>query len=58
MRELCVLREPVNKFFEDVLVMAEDKDLRDARLTMLATLRNAIRDEIADIAQIAEERQA
>jgi glycyl-tRNA synthetase beta chain len=53
MRELAALRQPVDRFFTDVLVMAEDPDLRDARLTLLTTLRQAIREQVADVAEIA-----
>ena len=41
------LETPVNRFFDDVLVMAEDARLRDARLSLLqhiATLPNGIAD--------------
>ena len=60
MRELAALREPVDRFFVDVLVMADDVDLRDARLTLLTTLREAIREWVGDLAEIAPEdtRQA
>jgi glycyl-tRNA synthetase len=34
------LTDPINTFFEDVLVMAEDKDVRAARLGLLATIRD------------------
>jgi glycyl-tRNA synthetase len=34
------LSAPINKFFDDILVMAEDKDLRAARLGLLATIRD------------------
>ena len=54
MKSLAGLRQPLDGFFTDVLVMAEDKDLRDARLTLLATMREAIL-RIADIAEIAPE---
>ncbi|MGE5245837.1 MAG: glycine--tRNA ligase subunit beta [Betaproteobacteria bacterium] len=58
MREIVALREPVDRFFVEVLVMTEDPDLREARLTLLATLKKTIL-QIADIAEIApEERQA
>jgi len=53
MRELAALREPVDRFFVDVLVMADDVDLRDARLTLLTTLKEAIREWVGDIAEIA-----
>jgi glycyl-tRNA synthetase len=35
-----VLVEPVTTFFEEILVMAEDPDLRAARLGLLATIRD------------------
>jgi glycyl-tRNA synthetase beta chain len=59
MREVANLRAPVDRFFTDVMVMAEDPAVRDARLTLLATMRDAIL-RIADIAQIApdETRQS
>jgi len=42
----------VTKFFDDVLVMAEDEGVRRARLGLVATLRDRILD-IADISEIA-----
>ncbi len=48
------LRAPVAKFFDDVLVMAEDEGLRTARLALVARLRDLILD-IADISEIAPE---
>ena len=39
------------KFFDDVLVMAEDERLRAARLGLVAALRDLIL-EIADISEI------
>jgi len=38
---------PVNAFFDDVLVMAEDPELRKARLGLLATI-NSIADGVLD----------
>ncbi|MES1256224.1 MAG: glycine--tRNA ligase subunit beta [Acidobacteriota bacterium] len=52
MREIGALGGPVNQFFADVLVMAEDPALRDARLTLLGILRRTILS-IADIAEVA-----
>ena len=59
MRELGALSAPVDRFFADVLVMAEDPAVRDARLALLTALRRTILN-IADIAEIAPEevRQA
>ena len=51
MRELGALSGPVNQFFVDVLVMADDPALRDARLTLLGVLRRTILN-IADIAEL------
>ena len=57
MKDVVTLRQPVDQFFVDVMVMTEDPALRDARLTLLATLKNAIL-HIADIAEIATETQS
>ena len=46
--ELAELREPVDAFFEKVMVMVEDKDLRINRLTMLEKLRELFL-RVADI---------
>jgi glycyl-tRNA synthetase beta chain len=54
MRELGALSGPVDRFFIDVLVMAEDPAVRQARLALLTVLRGVILD-IADIAEIAPE---
>jgi glycyl-tRNA synthetase beta chain len=52
MRELGALSRPVDQFFADVLVMAEEPALRQARLALLTRLRRTILN-IADIAEIA-----
>jgi glycyl-tRNA synthetase beta chain len=54
MRELGALAGPVDRFFIEVLVMAEDPAVRHARLALLASLRRTIL-EIADIAEVAPE---
>jgi len=51
---IAALQRPVAKFFDDVLVMAEDERLRAARLGLVATLRGLILD-IADISEIVTE---
>jgi glycyl-tRNA synthetase beta chain len=51
---IAQLQPAVAKFFDDVLVMAEDERLRAARLGLVATLRNLILD-IADISEIVAE---
>src|SRR3954470_4719577 len=49
--EIAALQPTVAKFFDDVLVMAEDERLRTARLGLVATLRDLILG-IADISEI------
>jgi glycyl-tRNA synthetase beta chain len=53
---IAQLQPAVAKFFDDVLVMAEDERLRTARLGLVATLRDLILD-IADISEIVTESQ-
>jgi glycyl-tRNA synthetase beta chain len=53
-RELGTLRGSVDRFFVDVLVMADDQEIRSARLALLAALRRTILN-IADISEIAPE---
>ena len=55
MRELGDLSAPVDRFFTDVLVMAEDPSVRQARLALLTFLRRTILN-IADIAEVAPEQ--
>ena len=45
---LADLRAPVDRFFEDVMVMAEDEQVRDNRLALLNRLRNLFL-QVADI---------
>ena len=51
---IAALQPAVAKFFDDVLVMADDSRLRTARLGLVAALRDLIL-EIADISEIATE---
>jgi glycyl-tRNA synthetase beta chain len=51
---ITALRPFVSKFFDDVMVMAEDMALRDARLQLVATLRDLILG-IADLSEMAAE---
>jgi glycyl-tRNA synthetase beta chain len=55
MRGIASLREPVDRFFVEVLVMAEDRALREARLTLLTTLKQGIQQVAGDISEIAPE---
>ena len=50
--EIAALRPAVDQFFTDVFVMVDDAGLRQARLTLLAALRDTVLD-IADLSQIA-----
>jgi glycyl-tRNA synthetase beta chain len=53
------LQPSVDRFFKDVLVMADDASLRQARLTLLARLHRQVRQNIGDISEMApdENRQ-
>ena len=48
LEQLAELREPVDDFFDNVMVMAEDEGLKKNRLTLLNQLRNLFL-QIADI---------
>ena len=49
--QLADLREPVDAFFEDVMVMVDDEALRHNRLSLLKQLRDLFL-EVADISQL------
>ncbi len=49
--ELAGLREPVDAFFDKVLVNAEERAIRDNRLALLSGVRAAMR-EVADFSRI------
>ncbi|BBO86395.1 glycine--tRNA ligase beta subunit [Desulfosarcina ovata subsp. sediminis] len=49
---IATLRDPVDAFFTDVMVMAEDPAVRSNRLALLATI-SAIFGQIADFSQIS-----
>ena len=51
---IAAFQPVVAKFFDDVLVMADDEGLRTARLALVARLRDLILD-IADISEIVTE---
>jgi len=48
---LAGLREPVDQFFDDVMVMADDEKLRNNRLALLARLRELFL-KLADISRL------
>jgi glycyl-tRNA synthetase beta chain len=52
LRALAPLKEPVDRFFDDVMVMVEDAKLRSNRLALLAQLR-AVMNRIADLSLLA-----
>ncbi|TIX72032.1 MAG: glycine--tRNA ligase subunit beta, partial [Mesorhizobium sp.] len=52
MLALSALREPVDSFFERVLVNDEDQAVRANRLALLARIRAAT-DQVADFSKIA-----
>jgi glycyl-tRNA synthetase beta chain len=55
--QVSLLQPAVAKFFDDVLVMAEDETVRAARLALVATLRDLILS-LADISEIVAEKES
>jgi glycyl-tRNA synthetase beta chain len=55
LQTLAALRTPVDKFFDDVMVNAEDADLRANRLGLLASLHGAM-NRVADLSRLAVEK--
>ena len=51
MGALASLRAPIDRFFEDVIVNAEEMDVRAARLTLLSRFRDAVH-QVADFSRI------
>jgi glycyl-tRNA synthetase beta chain len=49
---LASLREPVDGFFDDVMVMTDDEALRNNRLALLAELR-AMFLNVADVSRLS-----
>jgi glycyl-tRNA synthetase beta chain len=58
MHQLAALYPAVDRFFTDVLVMAEDTGLREGRLRLLTHLRSLVLERIGDISEIAAEEKA
>jgi glycyl-tRNA synthetase beta chain len=52
LNELADLRDPVDRFFDDVMVMADDEAVRNNRLALLGELRALFLD-VADISRLA-----
>jgi glycyl-tRNA synthetase beta chain len=51
LKNLALLRDPVDKFFDDVMVMVDDPAIRDNRLALLHSLRSLFLN-VADISQL------
>ena len=49
---LAALREPVDRFFDDVMVMVDDKATRNNRLALLSQMRALFLD-VADISRLS-----
>jgi glycyl-tRNA synthetase beta chain len=52
LKSLAKLREPVDAFFNDVMVMAEDEGLRNNRIALLSELHGML-NRVADISKLA-----
>jgi glycyl-tRNA synthetase beta chain len=52
LRELAALKEPVDAFFDQVMVNADDEKLRNNRLALLAMLHAAM-NRVADLSKLA-----
>ena len=52
LKELAALRQPVDRFFDDVMVMADDAAVRENRLALLGALRALFLD-VADISRLS-----
>ena len=52
LQSLAALRAPVDRFFDDVMVMADDAAVRDNRLALLGALRALFLD-VADISRLS-----
>ena len=51
LKRLAALREPIDHYFDKVMVMVDDAELRENRLAMLSNLR-AMFLRVADISQL------
>ncbi len=55
LQALAALKQPVDTFFDSVMVMAEDVSVRNNRLALLAELQQTM-NRVADISKLAVER--
>jgi glycyl-tRNA synthetase beta chain len=53
LKSFAVLKQPVDAFFDSVMVMAKEDDLRRNRLALLRELRDAM-NRVADISKLAQ----
>ena len=51
LRELASLRQPIDRFFDGVLVMEEDREIRANRLSLLKVIRDLF-DRFADFSRV------
>jgi glycyl-tRNA synthetase beta chain len=52
LQALAALREPVDRYFDDVMVMVDDEKLKNNRLALLSALRSLFLD-VADISRLS-----
>jgi len=52
LKALAQLRDNVDAFFNDVMVMAEDEQLRNNRIALLSSLHGMM-NQVADISKLA-----
>jgi glycyl-tRNA synthetase beta chain len=52
LKTFAILKAPVDAFFDSVMVMVEDRELRKSRLALLAHLRNEM-NRVADLSKLA-----
>jgi glycyl-tRNA synthetase beta chain len=52
LKSFAVLKSPVDAFFDSIMVMVEDRELRKSRLALLADLRTEM-NRVADISKLA-----
>lgn len=51
LKSFAILKEPIDNFFDSVMVMVEDDSLRENRLALLTDLRDAM-NKVADISRL------
>jgi glycyl-tRNA synthetase beta chain len=58
MQELASMSPAVDRFFTDVLVMADDPVLQAARLKLLTHLRTTVLEYFGDISEMAADEKS